>query len=68
MAKNFGIVGANEYKGMTLEDAQKVAEQNGFVTRIVEVDGNSLMLTMELRNNRINFRVKKGIVIEAYPG
>lgn len=68
MAKNFGIVGANEYKGMTLEEATKIAEANGFVTRVVEVDGNSLMLTMELRNNRINFRVRGGIIIEAYPG
>jgi len=68
MAKNFGIVGDKEYKGMNLEDAQKMAEQNGFSSRVVEIDGKSLMVSAEIKNNRINFRVRNNIITEAYPG
>jgi len=68
MAKNFGIVGDKEYKGMSLEDAQKMAEQNGFSSRVVEIDGKSLMVSAEIKNNRINFRVRNNIITEAYPG
>ena len=63
-----GIVTSRDYEGLTLEEATKRAEQNGLNTRIVEQDGKSLMLTLEVKRYRINFRVKDGIIIEAYAG
>lgn len=68
MAKNFGIVNPIDYLGLTLEVAKVKAQDNGFAPRVVEVDGSSLMLTEDLKNNRINFRVKNNVVTDAYPG
>jgi len=63
-----GIITENQYVGKTLDEATKYAEEGGFVVRIVEVDGNSKMLTMEVKSNRINFRVVSGYVTAAYGG
>lgn len=68
MAKNFGIVNPADYLGLTLEVAKTKAKENGFSPRVVEVDGSSLMLTEDLKNNRINFRIKSNLVIDVYPG
>ncbi len=63
-----GIITEKQYVGKTLDEATKYAEEGGFVVRIVEVDGNSKMLTMEVKSNRINFRVVSGYVTAAYGG
>jgi hypothetical protein len=63
-----GIITEKQYVGKTLDEATKYAEEGGFVVRIVEVDGNSKMLTMEVKSNRINFRVASGYVTAAYGG
>ena len=63
-----GIITESQYVGKTLEEATKFAENGGFIVRIVEVDGKSLMLTMDAKTNRINFRVKGGYVTNAYGG
>lgn len=63
-----GVVSSKDYEGLTVEQAQERALQNGLNARIVEVDGKSLMLTMEAKSYRINFRVIEGFVIEAYAG
>lgn len=63
-----GLVTSSHYEGLTLEQANEKAMQNGLRPRIVEVDGKSLMLTMELAFNRVNFRVRNGLVIEAWAG
>jgi hypothetical protein len=68
MAKNFGIINPNEYIGLILEEAQEVAKVNGFSTRIVEKDGTALFVTMDLRNNRLNFRVRDNKITDVYPG
>jgi hypothetical protein len=68
MIKNFGMVVSADYVGMTLEVATVKAKENGFSSRVVEVDGKSLMITEDLKNNRINFRVKGGVVTDVYPG
>ena len=59
---------SSHYEGLTLEQANEKAAQNGLTPRVVEVDGKSLMLTMELKNYRVNFRVRNGVVIEAWAG
>jgi hypothetical protein len=63
-----GIITEKQYVGKTLDEATKYAEEGGFVVRVVEVDGNSKMLTMEVKSNRINFRVVSGYVTAAYGG
>jgi hypothetical protein len=68
MAKNFGIITPSEWKGLTLEDAKKKATNEGFATRISEIDGRSLMLTMDFKSDRINFRVRDNKIVEAYTG
>ena len=68
MAKNFGIITPSEWKGLTLEDAKKKATNEGFTTRISEIDGRSLMLTMDFKSDRINFRVRDNKIVEAYTG
>ena len=68
MLRNNGIITEKEYKGKTLEEATKFAEDGGFVVRIVEKDGQSFMLTMDVKTNRLNFRVYNGIVTDVYTG
>jgi hypothetical protein len=63
-----GMVTSSHYEGLSLEQASEKARLNGLTPRVVEVDGKSLMLTMELVNNRVNFRVRNEVVIEAWAG
>ena len=66
--RNNGLVSASDYKGLTLEEATKYAENGGFTVRIVEVDGQSKMLDMSVSSTRINFRIKNGYVTDVYTG
>jgi hypothetical protein len=62
--RNNGLVSEWEYKGKTLEEATKYAEQGGFIIRIVEKEGIPLMLTHDVKENRLNFRTKGNKRIE----
>lgn len=66
--RNFGVFSESEYKGKTLEEATKYAEEGGFVVRIVEQDGDAKMLDMSVRADRLNFRVRAGFVTAAFGG
>ena len=66
--RNNGIITESEYKGKSLEDAKKYAEDGGFITRVVEQNGVALMLDMSAVSNRINFRVRDGFVTAAFGG
>jgi phosphosulfolactate synthase (CoM biosynthesis protein A) len=63
-----GIITERQYVGKTLEEATKYAEEGGFEVRIVEVDGQAKMLTMDAKSNRINFRVNGGFITAAFGG
>lgn len=63
-----GIITERDYTGKTLEEATKEAGKRGFVVRIVETNGNSVMLDMDVRGDRINFRVNNNIVTAAFGG
>lgn len=63
-----GIITERQYVGSTLEEATKFAEDGGFEVRIVEIDGNAKMLTMDAKSNRINFRVQGGYITSVYGG
>lgn len=66
--RNGGIITQNEYVGKTLEEATKYANEGGFVVRIVERDGNPVMLDMSNRADRLNFRVRGEIVTDVFGG
>lgn len=68
MLRNNGIITESEYKGKTLDEAKKYAENGGFSTRIVEENGISLMMDMSANSSRINFRVRDGFVTAAFGG
>ena len=63
-----GIITERQYVGKTLDEATKFAEEGGFEVRIVEVDGQSKMLTMDAKSNRINFRLNGGFITAAFGG
>ena len=63
-----GIITERQYVGKTIDEATKYAEEGGFEVRIVEVDGQAKMLTMDAKSNRINFRVKGGFITAASGG
>ena len=66
--RNFGMFSESDYKGKTLEEATKYAEEGGFVVRIAEQDGDAKMLDMSVRGDRINFRVRNGLITAAFGG
>lgn len=67
--RNNGMFSPNEYKGKTIDDATKYAEEGGFIVRITETDGQSIMVdALDIKANRLNFRVRDGFVIDAYGG
>ena len=66
--RNFGVFSESDYKGKTLEEAKKYAEDGGFTVRIAEQDGDAKMLDMSVRQDRINFRVRAGYVTAAFGG
>jgi hypothetical protein len=63
-----GIITERQYVGKTLEEATKFAEEGGFEVRVVEIDGNAKMLTMDTKTNRINFRINAGYISAAFGG
>ena len=66
--RNFGLFSESEYKGKTLEEATKHAENGGFVVRIAEMEGDVKMLDMSVRGDRLNFRVRGGFVTAVFGG
>jgi hypothetical protein len=66
--RNFGVFSESEYKGKTLEEATKYAEDGGFVVRIVEQEGDVKMLDMSVRGDRLNFRIRGGFITAVFGG
>jgi hypothetical protein len=66
--RNFGLITPSEYVGKTYQEARQYAIDGGFTTRIVEENGVSYMLTMDVKGDRLNFRIKNDIVIDVYGG
>jgi len=67
--RNNGMISESEYKGKTIEEATKYAEDGGFVVRVTETDGQSIMVDMlDINANRLNFRVRDGFVLGVNAG
>lgn len=54
--------------GMNIDEAEMLAASKGFITRIVERDGESFIVTMDYRTNRVNLTVKNDIITETFIG
>jgi hypothetical protein len=68
MSQHFGMITEREYLDKTLEEATEKATAAGLVVRIVEKDGQHMMLDMSNRGDRINFRVRNNIITGAFGG
>ncbi len=66
--RNNGLVSEQEYKGLTLDEGTRYAEQGGFVVRVVEEDGQLKMLDISVRGDRVNFRLRNGIITSVHTG
>lgn len=55
-------------KGQTEEIARKIIKENGFDFRISQEDGVDYMLTCDLRLDRMNVVIEKGIITNAEIG
>lgn len=53
---------AQELVGLSEEEAMKVAQENGWTTRVRVRDGQSFPLTMDYSDTRVNFTIVKGFV------
>jgi hypothetical protein len=66
--RNNGIISKDEYYGKTLAEAKQYAEDGGFNIRIVERNGDALMVTEDVKHARLNFRVRDGFIIDVFGG
>lgn len=67
--RNGGMISESDYKGKTIEEATKYAEEGGFIVRVIERDGQSIMVDMlDINANRLNFRVRDGFVLGVNAG
>lgn len=55
-------------KGAPLDTATTVGENNGYVVRIVEKDGEKFPVTMDFSASRLNFTVEKNRVTNTVVG
>lgn len=62
------VITESQWIGMTVEDANKRAEGIGYTCRIVEENGRSFMVSADAKSNRLNLRIRDGVVIGLYTG
>ena len=65
---NIKPITEREWIGLTINEANQRAEMIGYTCRVVEQDGRSLMVDMDVKSNRLNLRLKNGIVTGLYTG
>lgn len=58
----------NEIVGMSLDEAESVCRENGVNVRVVHRDGESMPLSMDLNENRLNLTIMEGVVTNARVG
>ena len=60
--------GASRFVGIGREEAEKKAVLDGLSPRVVAIDGEGLMVTADIRMDRVNFELLNGYVVRAYYG
>jgi hypothetical protein len=59
---------AKDLIGMAASTAEECASDVGYSWRVYEEDGEQFALTMDYRVERINVKIERGIVTDAYSG
>jgi hypothetical protein len=54
--------------GLTLKEAQELAQSNKLPSRVIEIDGNPQGVTADYRPERLNFSIKNGKIIRVNKG
>lgn len=54
--------------GLTLKEAQELAQSNKLPSRVIEIDGNPQGVTADYRPERLNFSIKNGKIIRVTKG
>jgi hypothetical protein len=62
------LITEKEWIGLTIAEAIEKANSINYTHRIVEEDGNSIILPYDNKANRVNFRVRNNYIIGVYPG
>lgn len=52
-----------DYIGLPLAEARELAKSRDLRSRVLKIDGNPQIITMDLHYYRVNFEVEKGIVV-----
>ena len=52
----------------TESEAQQLAEQSGFLFRVLARDGEEYPVTLDYRVNRLNVKIANSIIVECYGG
>ena len=52
-----------DYVGMTEQAAKRLAKSRKHIVRVVERDGQGFPMTMDYRENRVNFVIEDGVVV-----
>jgi len=52
----------NKIIGMKLEDASKLLTENGYSIRVINENGSPLMITSDIKSNRVNVFVINGYI------
>lgn len=67
-AETGGVGGDAEFVGLTLEEAEALAEKRELPHRVVMVDGEPRPATKDYRPNRLNFELESGKVVKVTRG
>jgi hypothetical protein len=67
-APAFDVKDANSLVGQKLEVVQPALEAAQIRFRVIEKDGESLMMTMDYLPERLNFKIKDGVIIAVSKG
>lgn len=62
------MITERDWIGLSIKDAIQKANSINYSYRIVEEDGNALMVTFDYYSNRVNLRLQNNLVIGVYTG
>lgn len=64
----FDVKNASSLVGQKLEVVQPALEAAGIRFRVIELDGEPMIMTMDYSPDRLNFKVKAGVITEVSKG
>lgn len=67
-APSFDVKNPNSLIGQNLEDVRPALEAAEIRFRILEKDGEPMIMTMDYAPERLNFKIKNGVIIEVAKG